>query len=180
MILYLLYLEEMSNSTHMLYDLLKNSITYKMIENIYDKAVTQALQNRFNQIHSNTSPLWGQMNAGQMLAHCCVTYELIFENKHPKPGLLKRWLFRLIVKPIVTGEKTYPKNTRTGSEFIITNTRNFDKEKARLFDYMNRVCEMGSNEFEGKVSQNFGRLTAIEWNNMMYKHLDHHLKQFGV
>ena len=34
--------------------------------------------------------------------------------------------------------------------------------------------------FEGKESNSFGPLTKGEWNNMFYKHLDHHLSQFGV
>jgi hypothetical protein len=39
---------------------------------------------------------------------------------------------------------------------------------------------MGADAFEGKESNSFGKLTASEWNIMMYKHLDHHLTQFGV
>ena len=86
----------------------------------------------------------------------------------------------MIIKPIVTGEKNYPKSSRTAPEFIITGNKNFLAEKNRLIDYMRRVQEDGTNFFEGKNSHSFGPLNAKEWNNMMYKHLDHHLHQFGV
>ena len=41
-----------------------------------------------------------------------------------------------------------------------------------------KTQQLGENYFEGKESNSFGKLTASEWNNMFYKHLDHHLSQF--
>jgi predicted metalloenzyme YecM len=151
-----------------------------MIKNIFEKTTVDELIGRINQLEANKQPLWGKMDAAQMLAHCCVTYEMIYEQIHPQPGKLKKWLLRMIIKPIVTGEKTYPKSTRTAPEFIITGNKNFVDEKNRLIDYMRNVQKDGVDFFEGKNSHSFGPLTAKEWNNMMYKHLDHHLHQFGV
>ena len=50
----------------------------------------------------------------------------------------------------------------------------------RLIDYINRTQQLGENHFDGKESHSFGPLTKTEWNNMFYKHLDHHLAQFGA
>jgi hypothetical protein len=151
-----------------------------MIKNIFEQTTVEELIGRVNQLEWNKKPLWGKMDAAQMLAHCCVTYEMIYEQIHPQPGMFKKWLLRMIIKPIVTGEKNYPKSSRTAPEFIITGNKNFLEEKNRLIDYMRRVQEDGTNFFEGKNSHSFGPLNAKEWNNMMYKHLDHHLHQFGV
>lgn len=58
--------------------------------------------------------------------------------------------------------------------------RNFVEEKARLIDYLIKTQKLGENHFDGMESHSFGNLTKEEWNIMFYKHLDHHLSQFGV
>ena len=140
----------------------------------------EQLKNRFNKLNNDSRPQWGKMDAAQMLAHCCVTYEMIYDNIHPVPPAFKRWILRLLIKPIVTGTKSYPQSSRTAPEFIINGNKDFNKEKSRLFEYMQKTQELGASHFEGKSSHSFGKLTSSEWNNMMYKHLDHHLRQFGV
>ncbi len=45
---------------------------------------------------------------------------------------------------------------------------------------MNKTQQLGENHFDGKESHSFGALNSKEWNNMFVKHLEHHLKQFGV
>ena len=83
-------------------------------------------------------------------------------------------------KSFVVGEKPYKKNSRTAPEFLIIDDKDFDKEKNRLINYLSKTQELGEVHFNNKEYRSFGPLTVIEWNNMFYKHLDHHLKQFGV
>ena len=77
-------------------------------------------------------------------------------------------------------EKPYPRNGRTAPQFIIADKREFDTEKKRLIDFINKTQELGDKYFESKESHSFGKLSSQEWNNSFYKHLDHHLTQFGV
>ena len=152
-----------------------------MIKNIFEPTVTQEIIERVNKLNADSKQKWGKMNTGQMLAHLNVTYEMIYdENKLPKPKGFKAWMLKKFVKPIVVGEKTYKKNSRTAPQFIKENSHNFDQEKTRLIDYLNKTQALGGANFEGKTSHSFGKLTQQEWNNMFYKHLDHHLRQFGV
>jgi hypothetical protein len=58
--------------------------------------------------------------------------------------------------------------------------KNFEAEKKRLIDYLKKSVELGEVYFDGKESLSFGKMTVAEWNNLFYKHLDHHLTQFGV
>ena len=74
----------------------------------------------------------------------------------------------------------FKKNGRTASAFLIVDERVFEIEKSRLFTYLDKTTELGASHFEGKESHSFGALTADEWNVMFYKHLNHHLEQFGV
>ena len=150
------------------------------MENIFDKKVTDSLIERISNLKSTTQPQWGKMSVDQMLAHCNVPYEMVFEDIHPKPKGLKKTLLKLFVKNPVVNEKPYKKNGRTAPQFLITDAKNFVEEKARLADYLQKTQELGADHFDGKESHSFGKLTKQEWNNMFYKHLDHHLNQFGV
>lgn len=150
------------------------------MKNIFNQDVTTEVINRINKLNQQSQPLWGKMMVSQMLSHCNVSYELVYEDKHPKPNSFKRFMLTLFVKNMVVSEKPYKKNGLTAPEFIIKDNKDFDAEKNRLIDYLNKTQQLGETHFDGRESHSFGRLTKSEWNNMFYKHLNHHLMQFSV
>ncbi len=151
-----------------------------MTKNIFTSTVVEEIIQRIDQLKLDSQPLWGTMDVGQMLAHCNVTYDMIYTDKHPKPNFLVKLMLTLFVKKIVVSEHKFAKNGRTAPQFIMEDSKNFEAEKEKLINYINRVLEEGAASFEGKKSHSFGALSSKEWNNMFYKHLDHHLRQFGV
>ncbi len=150
------------------------------MKSVFNQNDTKELTARINSLKPDSVAVWGKMSVAQMLAHCNVTYEMVFENKHPKPNAIMRFILKSFVKQIVVGDKPYKKSSRTAPAFLIVDERNFEKEKNRLISYIEKTQELGEIYFEGKESNSFGVLNKIEWNNMFYKHLDHHLKQFGA
>jgi hypothetical protein len=151
------------------------------MKNSFEQSVTEEIIDRLNKLKPTASAKWGTMNVAQMLAHCNVTYEMIYEpEKHPKPNGFKRFILKLLVKPLVVGDKAYKENNPTAPAFIITSEREFELEKSRLIDFIQRTQELGGAYFDGKESNSFGPLKTNEWNAMFYKHLDHHFRQFGV
>lgn len=150
------------------------------MKDIFNQATTSELIERINKLTESSKPIWGKMNVEKMVAHCNVTYEMAFENKYKKPNIFMKLLLKFFVKKFVVNEIPYKKNIKTAPEFIITDTRNFEIEKNKLIGYLKKCQELGANYFEGKDSHSFGKLSASEWNNLFYKHLDHHLTQFGV
>lgn len=150
------------------------------MKNIFLSSSVSDLTARIDKLTANSKPDWGKMSADQMLAHCNVTYEMSFEDIHTKPNAIVKFLLKTFVKNGVCSEKPYPKNGKTAPQFIIKGPKDFEKEKTRLLAYLAKTAELGEAHFEGKESHSFGPLTKEEWNNMFYKHLDHHLVQFGV
>ena len=150
------------------------------MKNIFKPEVTQEVIDRINKLTPESQPLWGKMNVGQMLAHCSVTYEMIYDDTHQPPKGMMKLMLRFFVKGMVTSEKPYKKNLRTAPQFLMTTEKDFEIEKKRLIDYLTKTQELGESHFDNKESLSFGRLSISEWNNMFYKHLDHHLNQFGV
>jgi len=150
------------------------------MKNIFQPEITSEVIARINNLTPTSPQLWGKMNVAQMLAHCNVSYELVYEDKHPKPNAFMKLIMKAFVKNIVVSEKPYKRNSQTAPSFVITDEKEFEKEKNRLIDYLNKTQELGESYFDGKASHSFGKLSKIEWNNMFYKHLDHHLNQFAV
>lgn len=150
------------------------------MKNIFQSEVTEEIIQRLNNLSSDTHPQWGKMDAAQMLAHCNVTYEMVYEDKHRPAKGLKRFMLKKFVKPVVVGAKDYKRNSPTAPEFLIKSEKDFQLEKDRLINYLNRTQGLGKDSFEGKESNSFGSLTSDEWNAMFYKHLDHHFAQFGI
>ncbi|MGB5435014.1 MAG: DUF1569 domain-containing protein [Maribacter sp.] len=149
-------------------------------KNLFNAKECQATIDRINTLTKDTPHLWGKMNVAQMLAHCNVTYELVYTDKHPKPKGFQKFMIKLFAKNVVVGPKPYKRNTRTAPMFLIADQREFDTEKQRLIDYLKKTQQLGEAHFEGKESHAFGALSAKEWNTLFSKHLDHHLQQFGV
>ncbi|MFS4493985.1 DUF1569 domain-containing protein [Maribacter sp. 2308TA10-17] len=149
-------------------------------KNLFNEQESKEAISRINSLTEETQPQWGKMDVAQMLAHCNVAYELVYTDKHPKPGGFQKFMIKLFAKNTVVGSKPYKKNTRTAPMFLITDEREFEKEKKRLVEHIQKTQQLGGSHFEGKESHAFGALSENEWNTLFSKHLDHHLTQFGV
>ena len=150
------------------------------MKNVFNKQDSLDIIERINKLTPSTPALWGKMNVSKMLAHCNVTYEFIYTDKHPKPNPFMKLILKLFVKKLVVSNQTYKKNNPTAPAFIISDEKIFETEKNNLINYITTTQELGESHFNGKESHSFGKLNTSEWNNMFYKHLDHHLSQFGV
>jgi hypothetical protein len=150
------------------------------MKNIFSSEVTGEVISRINNLTEQSQPAWGKMNVGQMLAHCNVSYEYVNDGIHKKQNPVMRFFLTKLVKQKVVSETPFKHSERTAPDFIIKGERDFDKEKQRLISYIHKTQELGGDHFDGKESHSFGKLSTTEWNNMFYKHLDHHLAQFAV
>ena len=146
------------------------------VKNLFDTAVKQELIDRINTLAPESKAIWGKMNVAQMLAHCQMPLG-VATGKH----ILKRnFLFSLIgplFKKQLFNDKPFKRNLPTDKTFIIANPQDFAKEKQSLIDMINSFSEAS---MSGKPHPFFGDLSNEEWSRGTWKHLDHHLQQFGV
>ena len=147
---------------------------------IYDRNTTDALTRRINALQPRQERRWGKMNVAQMLAHCCIPYEHLGGERPYDVPLLMRWMVRLFFKRSMTNEVDYQKNGPTAPSFVVADEKDFSAERQRLLNYISKFHRMAPHQMEEMRHGSLGRLTATEWSNMLYKHLDHHLRQFGV
>lgn len=151
-----------------------------MYPSLYEKQTLDELLTRIEKLSPEFRPLWGKMNVAQMLAHNNVAFDITYGRTPASYNFLMRWMLKTFVKPIVTGDKPYEKNSRTAPVFVVSDERDFVKEKAELVTNFKRFHADGAAAYEGKESASFGKMTSQEWSTQFWKHMDHHLRQFGV
>jgi len=149
------------------------------MENLFAPSERQQLLDRLGKLQAGASRQWGKMDPAQMLAHCTAALEVGTGDRVLPHRLIGR-IVSPFVKKSLLGEKPFPKNSPTDPEFVVIDPRDFAKEKARLTTVVNRFCDAGPSAADGRMHSFFGRLKGDEWGRMMWKHLDHHLQQFGV
>lgn len=149
------------------------------MQNLFDPQDRAAIAQRLSRLQPSSPRQWGKMNAAQMLAHCAVALEVACGDRTKKQAFIGRVLAPF-VRSSVLGEKPFSKNGPTDPDFKITDDRIFADEHARLVALVDRFYDRGPAKAEGLVHSFFGRLTCDEWGRLMYKHLDHHLRQFSA
>jgi hypothetical protein len=111
------------------------------MKNIFLKEDASEYIDRINQLSPDSKALWGKMSVNQMLAHCNVSYEMVYEDIHKKPNNFIKIILRLFVKNKVVNKKTYSKNSPTAPQFIVKDERSFEIEKNRLINYIIKTQE---------------------------------------
>ncbi len=83
---------------------------------------------------------------------------------------------------IILGKQAdkHKKNLPTDKSFVITDSKDFEKTKKELLDTIKKYTSLNPENINNKLHPFFGKLTYEEWGVLIYKHFNHHLKQFGV
>jgi hypothetical protein len=150
------------------------------MRNLFNPANVEELKQRLDRLQPNAARLWGKMDAAQMLAHCAAGMELALGDRKPKRMAIGRLLGRFIKSKAFFDEVPMRRNSPTIPGLAIDNPRDFSAERSRLLRLIDRFAEAGPAGCTDHPHAFFGDLTPDEWSAWMYKHLDHHLQQFGV
>jgi hypothetical protein len=150
------------------------------LKNLFEPSVANELKERALRLTPDSERLWGKMNAAQVMAHCAGGLELAAGQMRPPRKLIGR-IIGPIVKPLVLrDDEPMRRNTPTIDALRVSDERNLDAERTRLLDMIDRFVATGPAGCTTHPHSFFGPLTPQEWAILMYKHLDHHLRQFGV
>ncbi len=149
------------------------------MKNIHDAATVQELIQRLDKLTPSTQRQWGKMDVAQMLAHCSNALEVNLGDRISKQGFMGK-IFGKMAKKSVTSDKPFKQGLPTDPGFVITGSKDFSAEKQRLITLIKRLSAGNPEAMAANPHPFFGRMTAHEWNTLNYKHLDHHLRQFGA
>jgi len=149
------------------------------IQNLFESTAYTNLTNRIDKLSADSKAEWGKMSVSQMLAHCKQAFKVPLSSK-PLPRLFIGRLIGWAIKGNLYNTKPWPKGLPTAPDFIIKDDRDFETEKADLLTLIKKFHDAGPQGAGLFPHPLFGRLNAEQWGKAMWKHMDHHLRQFGV
>jgi hypothetical protein len=119
------------------------------------------------------------MDVAQMLAHCAQGLDAAMTDRPVRQAFLGR-LVTPFLRPLILGGKPFRRNAPTDPSFVVSDFRDFEAEMRRLAHLIDRFIQRGPGQAARVPHIFFGRLRGDQWGRLMFKHLDHHLRQFGV
>ena len=120
------------------------------------------------------------MNVAQAMAHCATTMEWAVGDRNEPRMFIGRIVGPLVKSKVLKDETPMGRNAPTAKSLVVADERDLSKERQRLCALIDRFSAGGPQGCTRHPHSFFGLLTPDEWARLMYKHLDHHLRQFGV
>jgi hypothetical protein len=149
------------------------------METLFDEKNRSALLARIAALQPAATRQWGKMNVAQMLCHCARALEVATGDQPKKQSLIGK-ILSPFVRSSVLGEKPFGKNSPTDPSFVVSDEQDFSAERSRLVALVDRFAARGPEPADAQTHSFFGKLSGDEWGRLMYKHIDHHLRQFGA
>ncbi|NHF58259.1 DUF1569 domain-containing protein [Flavobacteriaceae bacterium TP-CH-4] len=147
------------------------------MKSLFDESVYSEVLARIDNLDENSKRQWGKMTVGQMVWHCQFPLAIAVKNKKPKTN--GNLLAKLFFKNSLYNDKPFRKNLPTSPALKAREEKDFKVELAKL-----RQLVIDFHNTRNRKTWNphpmFGTFTPEQWGQLEYKHLDHHLRQFGV
>ena len=141
----------------------------------------EEVKERLAQLRPDSERLWGKMNPAQALAHCSAGIGMAEGEIPPSPRiLLGRLLGRVAKKSLLVNGTPMRRDSITEKSMLVADERDFVVERRRLRESIDRFAAGGPAGCTKHPHFFFGPLSPVEWAALMYRHLDHHLRQFQV
>lgn len=147
---------------------------------MFEPAGATGILQRLENLQPGAVAQWGKMNVAQMLAHCSAAIGMAEGEVTPPRILLGRLLGPLAKKSLIVNGEPMRRNAMTEQSVLVTDERDFMVERQRLRESIDCFASGGPGICTKHPHFFFGPLTPAEWAVLMYQHLDHHLRQFGV
>jgi Protein of unknown function (DUF1569) len=150
------------------------------MKNLFEPAAVNEIRDRIARLRPNSERQWGKMNPAQSLAHCSAAIGMAEGDISPPRILMGRLFGPLAKKSLIVNGEPMRRNAMTEKSCVVTDERDFVVERQRLLKSIDRFASGGPGICTKHPHFFFGPLTPAEWATLMYQHLDHHLRQFGV
>ncbi len=138
----------------------------------------QAVLERLDSLSEDSRAQWGRLDVQRMLCHVGDALRMALGElpvKRGRGGVFQRFPLKhllLYVAPM-------PKGVRTAPELLATVPGDLEADRARVKTLVERFASVPP-KGQGPEHPFFGILSWPEWGVLQWRHLDHHLRQFGV
>ena len=145
---------------------------------ILNESDRAAICNRMSSLSASSTARWGKMNVTEMLQHLRLSARMTV-GELQVPSSNKRAFQVWPLKHLILYVLPFPKGAPTAPELLPGAAESFEEERAAVLTLLNQIGT-GPKQGAGPAHPLFGTLSWPEWGAVTYKHVDHHLKQFGA
>ena len=135
------------------------------------------LINRLQRLTPETKPYWGKLDAPHLLCHLRDTLDMSL-GVISVPSANRKAFHHFPMKHLILYVLPFPKGVPTPSELTASSPVNFETDRHRVVELIERLA--ATPRAKGPEHPFFGPLTSEEWNALQWKHIKHHLTQFGA
>jgi hypothetical protein len=146
---------------------------------LFSKADNLKMVERIKKIDPSSKASWGKMDAAGMLFHLQEPIRVSLGKLKLKRGLVGILFGKMALKQVLS-DKPFKKSVPTSKEFKPRGSYDLEKEKEKLIQLVASLAEKDPDAISSEPHPFFGKLTSGQWNTITWKHLDHHLTQFGA
>ena len=150
------------------------------MKDIFNATTVQEFEARINQLSQNSTGQWGKMNVYQMLKHCTENEKMMLRQKQYKRRFIGRLFGKMALNASIKNEKPLDKNSPTHPDLKFTGTGDVEPLKQLWVSLLKQYPTQQSIDYEGFIHPFFGKMDSTQISRFAYKHVDHHLRQFGV
>jgi hypothetical protein len=150
------------------------------MKTIFDQTTRNQLHQRIDRLQETNTANWGKMNAGQMVKHFCIWDAWIQGkgNYHYRHAFIGKLFGRMALKTHTKDDRPLPRNMPSGKFFAVKEkVADFHLLKQQWKALLDGYAHFSNDRF---VHDFFGKMTREQIGIFVYKHYDHHLRQFGV
>lgn len=153
------------------------------MKNLFDPILAEDVKQRLMRVRPESERQWGRMTPAQTLAHCTAGLQMAMGVVRPKRASFPANVLGIVIKPLVLNDdKPLRRNSPSAPELFTADATqcDFERERAQLVAAIESFAAEGAACCTKHPHPFFGALTPQRWAILMYKHLDHHLRQFGA
>ena len=147
------------------------------MKTMFDESLRDEILRRVGRVTAESKPLWGKMNAEQMLGHLVASSKMALGELVAKQKKLPIRFAPL--RQLVVYWMPWPKGSPTAPELLVSDPVSIERSKEEL---ARLIALLGARAKEKAWPEHpaFGKLGRRGWGVLAWRHFDHHLRQFGV
>jgi hypothetical protein len=153
------------------------------MKDFFKPILVEETKKRILRWHPESERQWGSMAVAQTLAHCTAGIKMAMGVIQPKRAPFPATLLGPLIKPFVfRDDKPMRRNSPSAPELLSADPTQCELERERsvLIAAIDSFASQGAACCTSHPHPFFGPLKPEQWAILMYKHVDHHLRQFGV
>ncbi len=150
------------------------------MDSLFDAKGSAAYVARIRSLTPTSEAQWGKMNAPQALAHCRLAINVALGDRPLKRSFIGLLLGGMFKKKIVDSPEPFRKNQPTDPKLVLVDSESLASEQDQLVVSVERFTAFGPDGMPTGPHPFFGKMSPAQWDRLMSKHIDHHLRQFDA